>query len=181
MSRYGSAGNGWVYWVLPAAFALHDAEELATLPAWVVSNRSQVEALLASIGAGHAVTSLPTTFARAGTAIGFMMIIFVVATAGIRSHPASSLWRVAYGGLLGALFIHAFTHVTLSVLLGGYTPGVVTAVLVAAPASLLAYRSLTRLGALDACPTAVASAVALLLFIPVVWFALTLAAWLAPG
>lgn len=180
MSRYGSAASGWVYWVLPAAFVLHDAEELATMPAWVVLHRSQIEALLAAISAGDAGAALPTTFARAGVAIGCMLTIFVVATTGVWSRPASPVWRAVYGGLLGAFFLHAFTHVAQSVALGGYTPGVVTAVLVVAPASVFVYRRLARVGALDRRATAVASAVALLLFVPAALLAFSVAGWLAP-
>ncbi|HKQ04120.1 MAG TPA: HXXEE domain-containing protein [Blastocatellia bacterium] len=181
MSRYESAVSGWVYWVLPAAFVLHDAEELATMPAWVASHRSQIETLLSAVGAGDAAAALPTTFARAGVAIGCMMIVFVVITAGVWSRPASPVWRVAYGGLLGAFFLHAFTHMAQSVAFGGYTPGVVSAVVIVVPASVFVYRKLTRRGALKRRPTAVASSVALLLFVPAVLLAYTVAAWLAPG
>ena len=181
MSRYESAASGWVYWVLPAAFVLHDTEELMTMPAWVVSHRSKIEALLAAVGAGDAVATLPTTFARAGIAIGCMLLVFVATTVAVWCRPASPVWRVLYGGLLGAFFLHAFTHVAQSVAFGGYTPGVVTAVLVVGPASVFVYRRLTRLGALDRRLTAVASAVTMLLFVPAALLAFSIAAWLALG
>ncbi len=177
MSTYGSATGGRVYWMLPAAFVLHDAEELATMPAWVESHRGRIEALLSSIGAGDVAAALPTTFAQAAIAIGCVMLVFVLVTAGVWSRPASPVWRAAYGGLLGAFFLHAFTHVAQSLVFGGYTPGVVTAVLVVAPVSVYVYRSLTRQGALDRRTTLVASVVAMLLFVPAVRLALSMAAW----
>lgn len=181
MSKHEASASGWVYWMLPAAFVIHDAEELATMPGWLVAHRGRIEALLTALGAGDAVDALPTTFARAAIAIGCMAVVFLVATAGVWSRPASRVWRIAYGGLLGAFFLHAFTHVAQSVAFGGYTPGVVTAVLVVVPASIWVYRALARRGALDPGPSAVASVVALALFVPAALSAFALAARLAPG
>ena len=179
MSTHAATDNGWVYWVLPAAFVVHDAEELATMPGWVGLHHGKIEALLAAFGARDAAALLPTTFARAGIAIGCMMAVFVVVTAGVWLRPASAAWRLAYGGVLGAFFLHAFTHVAQSVAFGGYTPGVATALLVVAPASAFVYRSLARRGALEPRPTLAASLVAFLLFVPAVFLAFSIAARLA--
>ena len=180
MNGNRTEASGWLYWVLPAAFALHDSEELATMPVWVASHRNDLEVLLLRVGVADATAILPTTFVRSGIAIGCMFVLFVVVTAGVWCRPASRLWRICYGGLLGGFFLHAFTHVAQSIAFRGYTPGVVTAVLVVAPASVFIYRSLTRRGALDRGPTAVAAVVAFLLFVPVAMLAFSVAARLAP-
>jgi len=181
MGGNGPAAKGWLYWVLPAAFVLHDAEELATMPAWIAAHRNDLETRLAAVGAADAAAALPTTFVQVGIAIGCMLIVFVVVTAGVWSRPLSRLWRTVYGGLLGAFFLHAFTHVLQGVVFDGYTPGVVTAVVIVAPASAFVYGALTRRGALDRGPTAVATVVVLLLFVPAVMLAFSVAAWLAPS
>jgi hypothetical protein len=183
--RAGMSGNGleartWLYWMLPAAFVLHDAEELATMPAWAALHRSQIETLLATVGAAGAAAALPTTAAQVAVAMALMLAIFIVVTAGAWSRPTSRLWRMVYGGLLGAFFVHAFIHVAQSLAFGGYTPGVITAVLVVAPSSAIIYRSLAANGDLDRQTMVVGTALALALFIPAALLAFSVAAWLVP-
>jgi hypothetical protein len=167
-----------VYWALPAALVVHDAEEFLTMPAWVSSHRTEVAALLASVGAGDVSPSLPETFAQAGVAVACVLAVFLIVSAGVWSRPASAAWRVAYGGLLGAFFLHAFTHVAGSFFFGGYTPGVLTAVAVVAPGSLFIYNALARRGALAFWPTAIATVIALALFVPAALAAFSIAEWL---
>ena len=167
-----------VYWTLPAALVVHDAEELLTMSAWVSSHRTEVTASLASVGAADLAALLPSTFAQAAIAIGWMVALFTIVTAGVWWRPASSAWRLAYGGLLGAFFLHAFTHVAQSVFFGGYTPGVVTAVVVVAPGSAFIYRTLAHRRALAFWPTALATLIALALFVPGVVLAFSIARWL---
>lgn len=168
------------YWALPAAFAVHDAEELFTMPAWVASHRAELHALLASMGRADLASVLPATYAQAGAAIGCVFALFLIVTAGASRRPASAVWRFAYGGLLGAFFLHAFTHVAATAFFRGYTPGVVTAVAVVAPGSVLIYRALARRGALALRMTATATALAMALFVPAVSVAFVVGNWVAP-
>ena len=91
-----------VYWTLPAALVVHDAEELLTMSAWVSSHRTEVTASLASVGAADLAALLPSTFAQAAIAIGWMVALFTIVTAGVWWRPASSAWRLAYGVVDGS-------------------------------------------------------------------------------
>ena len=169
----------WPYWLVLAAFVVHDAEELATMPGWVADHRTEVEALLARLGAADLAALLPSTYTRAAVAIGCVFVLFAVVTAGAALRRRSRAWRWMFSGLLGAFFLHAFTHVAQSVVLGGYTPGVVTAVAVVVPVSLVVYGRLLAQGDLEGKEAMVAGLVGAALLVPAILLAISIAAWLA--
>lgn len=169
-----------VYWFLPAAFALHDTEELLTMPAWVARNRAAVGSVLDRIGLDRGLLDvLPDTPAKAGLAIGFFLVVFLGVTAGANRYPHSTFWRSTYAGLLGAFFLHGFTHLFTAFAFGGYTPGVASVPVIVLPVSLWIYRQLLRRRVLDRRTAIFAALAGLALFVPGTLLALRLAASLA--
>ncbi|RDG36698.1 HXXEE domain-containing protein [Streptomyces corynorhini] len=131
-------------WGLLAAFAVHDLEELATLPGWAAA---QVDRLRESHPrVPESVWSAMTvTPGHAATAIGLMGLVVGAASAdGARTGGRSPFFQTVLAGF----GLHAVSHVAQSAGLGRYTPGVVTAPLVVAPFSLWAWRELRRGGVL---------------------------------
>ena len=167
-----------LYWTLPTLFLLHDAEELVTMPAWVAEHHEVLEAALSTLGLERLAAALPVTTAQMAWAIAVIAVIFLVVTAGIVARPHSAAWRALYGGLLGVFLLHAGTHVAQTLWFGAYTPGVVTAVLLVAPGSLLLGRRLLRLGAIGLVPSVVTSCAALPLFPLAAALAFEISAWL---
>ena len=153
-----------VAWLLPAAFVLHDAEELFTMPGWFSEHEARIRAALSRWGLEAYAGFLPTTYAQAAIAIGIFFAIFVAVTAGMSLRPASRLWRTLYGGLLGAFLLHVLAHAGQSIAFHGYTPGLVTAFLVVAPASLYIGKTLAGRGALDPNTSAIAAIMAFAAF-----------------
>ena len=168
-----------VYWFLPAAFALHDTEEMLTMPSWVSRHREQVASTLDHLGFGHGLlAALPSTPARAALAIGCVLVLFVGISAGASRHPDSPLWRDLYAGLLGAFFLHGYTHLFTAFAFGGYTPGVATAPVIVIPVSLWIYRQLLTRGALERRRAILAALAGFALFVPGTLLALRFAAWM---
>jgi hypothetical protein len=164
-----SAPRNGVYWLLPVAFVVHDAEELFTIPAWVVAHQAEL---------GPYAEVLPTTIAQTGVAMALLFAVFLVVTIGVWLHSDSFTWRALYGGVLGVFFIHAFTHALQAVAFRGYTPGVVTAFLVVMPASIYIGRTLLRRGALDFKASVIATLVGFVLFVPALLAAFRISRWL---
>ncbi len=92
---------GRLFWLLPLVFVIHDAEELVTMPAWLVEHRAMLDSFAQKGSlAGTVVAAAPTTTARAAFAIGLVLAILLLATAGA-AFTRSKVWFYAYTGLLG--------------------------------------------------------------------------------
>lgn len=115
-----------------AAWVLHDIEEALTFP-------SSCDKLAEATG----IESFRMTHAQSWAAVG--MAGTVIATAcirGARTRGRSSLYRAVVAGLES----HVATHVGMSLLAGGYSAGVVTAVTVMLPGARYARSELARQG-----------------------------------
>ncbi|MET9800384.1 HXXEE domain-containing protein [Streptomyces sp. NPDC006368] len=147
MSEHGAESGGVapaVTWGLLAAFAVHDLEELATMPAWA---SAQVDRLRESHPKvpERVWSAMSVTPGHAATAIGLMGLVVGAASAdGARTGGRSPFFQTVLAGF----GLHAVSHVAQSAALRRYTPGVVTTPLVVAPFSLWAWRELRRGGVL---------------------------------
>ncbi|CAL9483633.1 hypothetical protein SUDANB121_03106 [Nocardiopsis dassonvillei] len=131
-----------VTWGLFAAWALHDLEELATIPGW--SRRARPRLRRALPGVPEKVWDrLDVSPAHNATAIGLMGLVVAAAAAdGARTGGRSGFYRTVLAGF----GLHAVMHVAQSAATRGYTPGVVTAPLVVAPFALWARSRLRAAG-----------------------------------
>lgn len=127
-------------WGLLAAWAIHDAEEFATMGDWMKRARPGLRKRFPRVPE-RVWDRLDVHPAQARVAIGAMGIVVAAAAArGARTGGHSRFYQAALVGF----GLHAATHVAQSVAVRGYTPGVVTAPIVVAPFSLWAWRRLGR-------------------------------------
>ncbi len=89
-------------WLLPIIFIIHDGEELLTMPSWVASHQPEI-ARLAKLSEATAkmVQSLPTTTTQTAVAIGFVLLLFVVVTAGASISCRRGIWLYAFNATTG--------------------------------------------------------------------------------
>ena len=107
-------------WLFPIAVTVHNSEEAIFMPVWVLRHRNQVP--LHPSGAAIRVGLLFLTLAA-----------FSVTALSARGGK-QSVWSYLLFGYAAAMLINVFVpHVPATVILRGYTPGVVTAVLVSLP------------------------------------------------
>ncbi|MFE9338563.1 HXXEE domain-containing protein [Streptomyces sp. NPDC007063] len=125
----GAVGVG-VTLGLFAAWALHDAEEVAMVPRWT---RIRVPELRERIpGVPEAVWERMESLdgRRFATAVGVMGVIVAAAAAdGHRTGGRSGF----YQGALTGFGLHGFVHLTQAAAVRGYTPGSVTSPLLVIP------------------------------------------------
>ncbi|MGB7923544.1 MAG: HXXEE domain-containing protein [Pyrinomonadaceae bacterium] len=154
-------------WLLPAIFIIHDGEELLTMPGWIASHQQELDRLARmSDTTAEMVRSLPATTSQAAVAIGLILLLFVVVTTGASIYGKRGFWLYAYASLLGVLFLHVFTHIAQAILIGGYVPGLVGAVVAIIPGALYIYRRLFEAKLLTLRSAAVTALIGFALFIP---------------
>ncbi|MER5332382.1 HXXEE domain-containing protein [Micromonospora sp. NPDC002717] len=157
-SRKDGALPAAATWGLLAAWAIHDAEELATMGGWLDRARPRLRARFPQVPE-RVWDQLRVSPAQARIAIGAMGVVMAAAAArGARTGGRSGFYQSALVGF----GLHAGGHVAQAVVTRGYTPGVVTAPLVVAPFSLWAWRRLRAAGVPQAGGGAAASAALLL-------------------
>ncbi|MFD5449826.1 HXXEE domain-containing protein [Streptomyces sp. NPDC003470] len=132
---------------LLAAWALHDAEELATVPGWwrrsLPALRERFPAVPETVWRRVAPAD-PREFA---VAVGAMAVIVGSASAAGRLTGGRS---AAYQTALNAFGLHGLVHLAQAGLVRGYTPGSATSPLLVVPFTLWARHRLRRAGVLRA-------------------------------
>ncbi|HKS26329.1 MAG TPA: HXXEE domain-containing protein [Pyrinomonadaceae bacterium] len=157
---------GKVLWLLPLIFIIHDGEELLTMPSWLARHQRELDKLAQmNETAAEVLRSLPTT-TQVAVAIGSILLLFVVVTAGASISRGRGFWLYAYATLLGVLFLHVFTHIAQAILFGGYAPGVIGAVVAIIPGALYLYKRLFEARLLTVKSSIVTALIGFALFIP---------------
>lgn len=127
-----------IIWLGPVVFLIHDLEEVFWTQQWIEKNRFLFE---------------DTQFERVIEAMGYqpakfgLVVAMITILYGIISYFATRQIQVGlsmnlYVSTILILFVNVFTHAGQTVILGMYTPGVVTAVLVVFPYTVIAFRTL---------------------------------------
>ena len=104
-------------------------------------------------------------------AIGSILLLFVVVTAGASLSGKRGFWLYAYASLLGVLFLHVFTHIAQAIITGGYVPGLIGAVGAIIPGALYIYSRLFERKLLTLKSAAVTALIGFALFVPGVMLA----------
>ncbi|NUS08861.1 MAG: HXXEE domain-containing protein [Nonomuraea sp.] len=126
-------------WGLLAAWAVHDAEELATMAGWTRRARPELERRFP----GVPWERLEASQAQVNVAIGLMGGVIAGASAlGARTGGRSP----AFQAVLAGFGLHGVVHLAQAAAVRGYTPGAVTAPVVVLPFSVWAWRRLRREG-----------------------------------
>ncbi|MFI1757647.1 HXXEE domain-containing protein [Streptomyces sp. NPDC020571] len=132
---------------LLAAWALHDLEELATVPGWWRRNLPALRERYPAVP--------EAVWRRAGSVDGREFAVAVGAMAAVVA-AASVAGRLtggrsaAYQTALTAFGLHGLVHLAQAGLVRGYTPGSATSPLIVVPFTLWARRRLRRAGVLGA-------------------------------
>jgi Protein of unknown function with HXXEE motif len=122
-------------WGLFVAWVVHDIEELFTMPHWGRRNATRLRRMYPRVPE-RVWSALDPSRVQVAVAIGLVGLVMLgAAVDGARTGGRSPYFQIA----LLAFGLHAIVHLGQSALARGYTPGVVTAVLVVAPFSWWAW------------------------------------------
>ena len=146
--------TSWV-WAGPAAFVIHDAEEVATIGPWLKLHRSQLPEPVQSL---MNITTREFAIAVVVLALGFTL----AAAHGAKSAHHKRL-SIPFLLIAGAFVANGLTHVLQAAAVRGYAPGIVTAVFLVLPYGVGLERSLvtSHLATRRTCLLALAAGVVL--------------------
>lgn len=157
-----TVGLETVIWAFPVAFLIHDGEEVLTAERFWREHRDRLPL------PGGITRRGKITTAAIGVGVGYEFILVcltsLLAARSRRPGRAMNLFTAA----LAVLFLNVFTHLGQTAWLRAYTPGVVTAPLVALPYTLYAFHRLFQAGLITPRSFARAMAAGALLGIPLV-------------
>jgi hypothetical protein len=155
-----------ILWLLFISWLVHDLEEILNFARFdprtdprlrrMIERRPRVKSIVHSRSVSQRENTL---------AISLMGLLILGATA-IGYFKPDRMGMMVYGIFLGGYFLHTFTHLAQTILLRKYTPGVVTALAVVLPASLLIYRTLARDQLLTGQEIVVTALLGILIFVP---------------
>ena len=127
-------------WLIPLAFALHNAEEALTFPRYLPLVRARLPSMLSALGA-------QTTLAGLRIALTGVTLLSVAVVLWAVRRPDSHAARWSVLVLQGMIAINVVWHVAVAVFfMRGYSPGLVTAVAINAPLSVYIFRRAVREG-----------------------------------
>lgn len=119
-------------WLVPVFLTLHNLEEALTMPAFIERRNATVSGSLPPITYSQFLTALVII-----TLIPYMVALFWIG----RRWAAYLLV-----GLQAVMLINVLAHSLLALSFGGYTPGLITALLINLPFSLYLLRRAVREG-----------------------------------
>ena len=122
--------------VIPAAFLLHNAEEALSIPIMLPVMQAKVTGFLGA-------------WATVPSAEQYLVALALLTAAAVALWLLALRWdslSYALVVLQATMAVNVLSHLGAAVLLGGYVPGIVTAVLVEAVVSVVVYRRVTRAG-----------------------------------
>lgn len=132
-----------IIFLFPIMFILHDGEEILTMANWIKTNTSYLYGKVPE-QLHFVIDSVQMTTLEIAIAVLVELIILSVVTILFVRAKHVSIWANLYTAIITIFFLNSFTHIFQSIVYGGYTPGVVTAVVVAFPYSLIVIRTLFR-------------------------------------
>lgn len=125
----------------PILFAVHELEEYWTALPWLRQHQSALPKFLRGEIPGNADFIL-----IAGV---LFFVVFAVVAACVIRNPQSRLWTVVFSVLVLARLENAVGHFGQAIVFGGYTPGVLTALLIVLPVSVLLLGDFVKSGAIS--------------------------------
>jgi len=164
-------------WLFVVVFLLHDGEEIVTMERWVRKHGEKAKPALdlRLIDFNKNVTA---QYAVAVLAIG---LVLALATYAAIPHAGSKhAYYALFTGLVAVFLLDGLKHIGLSLLLGSYTPGVVTAAAIEVPYCVYMLLQLHHAGLLDAVTLLKGTAMALPLVLLLVPAGLLLGGRIAP-
>ncbi|WP_339821525.1 HXXEE domain-containing protein [Paenibacillus sp. FSL R7-0216] len=122
-------------WLFLVAFVIHDMEEMIWVGPWAKRNRQKAVAAVPARMRRSLTQILTINSSQFAVAVLLEFIVFVPFTLMAAEQGRFFIFL----SINSLFFLHVFTHVAQSLYLKMYTPGVVTAVLIVLPYSLVLF------------------------------------------
>lgn len=152
-------------WLFPILFMFHDFEEILFVESWNAKYGEQIKEDIPPYMRRMYSTMTRMTTRNFAVDVLFVYILVVMVTC----IAVFFSFYLLYLAVVAVFFIHVFTHLGQSIFLKKYTPGVVTAVLIALPYSLYTYYRLLDNGIITRVDIGWSLLMVLVLLPPILW------------
>lgn len=138
-----------IIWLFPIIFIFHDLEEIIAIESSMKSSKngfqksSFVQLIL------NMREKLGSTAAQLSVSATWILLIISFTTVVTANFSLNGGSFLLYTAILNLFILQAIMHIVQSVFFKGYTPGIITALFLLIPYSLIAYDSLLESGLID--------------------------------
>lgn len=155
-----------VVWMLPLFWFLHSLEEISMIDRWEMGRETEHQVIARKSWFARwildAYSISRSTFILSTVIIGTLVIgATIIGTVNLEGF---GIW--IYAALLGGFFLHGFVHLGETIVLRGYTPGILTGLFVVLPGSWYLYRRLFDSQLLTMNTAVLTSLIGALIFLP---------------
>ncbi|MFE5430689.1 HXXEE domain-containing protein [Peribacillus simplex] len=138
-----------IIWLFPIIFIFHDLEEIITIETSMKAsnNRLQKSSFVQLIL--NMREKLGSTAAQLSVSATWILLIISFTTVVTAHFALNGGGFLLYTAILNLFILQAIMHIVQSIFFKGYTPGIITALFLLIPYSLIAYDSLFECDLLD--------------------------------
>lgn len=138
-----------IIWLCPIIFIFHDLEEIMTIESSMKAskNRFQKSSFVQLIL--NMREKLGSTAAQLSVSATWILLIISFTTVVTAHLTLNGGGFLLYTAILNLFILQAIMHIVQSIFFKGYTPGIITALLLLIPYCLIAYDSLFECGLID--------------------------------
>lgn len=155
-----------VAWMLPICWLLHSIEEISMIDRWEMGRETEHQVIARKswfarwILDAYSISRGP--FILSTVLIGALVIgATVIGTVNL---DGFGIW--IYAAILGGFFLHGFVHLGETIVLRGYTPGILTGLFIVLPGSWYLYRRLIDSHLINLDTAVLTSLIGALIFLP---------------
>ncbi|MFF2449096.1 HXXEE domain-containing protein [Neobacillus sp. NPDC058068] len=138
-----------VIWLFPVIFMFHDLEEIITVEYFMTKYKNRVPKTFLARLTLIVKKKLGTKSAQLSINAVWILLIISFITFMTAYHLPNEGNVLLFTATLNVFFLQAFSHIGQTVIFKGYTPGIITALFIVIPYSLLTYYCLFELGHID--------------------------------
>lgn len=168
-----------VIWLFPIAFMFHDLEEIVMVERFLLNNKDKLRSVLSHRLYRKMEKIFCVTSAQFAVAVAVVFSVLSAATIMVGQSLHSTGALLFYTACVLILFLNVFTHIGQSILFKGYTPGIITALLIAFPYSTYCLYRLMQEGLIDWQMIGISLPLGIMLIIPVMHAGHRLGRWIA--
>jgi hypothetical protein len=138
-----------IIWLFPIIFMFHGLEEIITIESFIIRYKKMVpEHFLAKL-----TLMIKKRFgyksAQLAVSMGWILIFISLITFMSTFLLPINKTILLFTAIFNVFFLQAFSHIGQSIIFRGYSPGIITALLLVIPYSFLTYCRLFELGFID--------------------------------
>ncbi|TCP23445.1 uncharacterized protein with HXXEE motif [Scopulibacillus darangshiensis] len=134
-----------VIWLFPVFFMFHDLEEIITIESFMTKYKNKAPKVSLAKLALKIKKKLGEESAQVSVAVAWILLIISIVTFMTAHSLPSGGNFLLFTATINVFFLQAFSHIGQSIIFRGYTPGVITALVIVIPYSLLTYYRLLEM------------------------------------